>query len=34
MNPELKQVLIIALTAGIAAVLAQHFIGPTLKAKL
>lgn len=34
MNAETKQIVVIALTAAIAAVLANHFIGPALKAKL
>ncbi len=31
---EMKQILAIALTAAIVAVIAQHFLGPTLRAKL
>lgn len=34
MNREAKQILIIAITAAVAAVIANHFVGPTLKAKL
>jgi hypothetical protein len=34
MNSEMKQILVIALTAAIAAVFANYFLGPTLAKKL